>query len=204
MNDPQALIPLFHEHVSDDAQRAIYRAIHTAYEAADEMARRELHEKFAPQAWGYFRWLKLDSELMSVGERFGNASVFEYNTPDTHIGHTELHFGRIMLTAACVPIKGRKPRPAAYRDMLAENNQLELFEQQRKRVPDCQIWAVVLHVPNVPARRPLHIHVGFISPDNQLAAQLIDLKSRVEQMADTQSSSPQVRPQLRKSSETGT
>lgn len=182
VDDPQGLVKKFGRDVPEAAQTAIFRAVELAYRTADELVRKELHEAMWDQSWGYFRWLKLDSELLSVGERFGHVSRFEKNTDQTHIGHTELHFGDLILTAAMVPVRGRKPRAAAYREFLAESNQLQLFEERRRNQEKGKLWAVILHVPNVSGRTPLHVDVGFFAQDNTLAAPLVHLKERVEAM----------------------
>ena len=201
MNDPQQLVARFDQSVPPEAQKGIVRAINSAYSAANEIAKKELDQRMWPQAWGYLRWLKVDSELLSVGERFGRVARFASNTEDTHLGHTELHFGDLVLTAACVQSRGRRPRAATYRDLFAESNQALLFEEMRQHITGKnKIWAVVMHVSNVAAKVPLHIDVGFFAKDRSLAAPLIDLKKRA---AEAEIVIPQVLPKLRVRRDTG-
>ena len=183
MYDPQGLHRLFHESVPPQAQRGIVRAIMSAYSLSWERCEQWYDERLRPQAWGYLRWLQTDNELLGVGDRFGKVGKFKKNTELTHLGHTELHFGRLVLTAAAVQDGRGKPRRAAYRDLLAESNQLQLFERHAKKK---QIWGVILHTPNSASHQPLRIQVGFIAKDyNGFAAELIDLKVIVEAMEST-------------------
>lgn len=178
MNDPQGLHSLFHGSVSAAAQRGIVRSISSAYRISWEYCQQRYDERLRAQAWGYLRWIQTDNELLGVGDHFGKVSRFEKNTKNTHLGHTELHFGQLVLTAAAVPVGGSKPRRAAYREILAESNQLNLFEHHAKKK---QIWGVILHTPNVVTHEPLHIKVGFIAKDYEgFAADLIDLKAIVD------------------------
>lgn len=200
MNDPQGLHPLFHKSIPPEAQRGIVRALISAYRLSWEHCEQLYDERIRAQAWGYLRWLQTDNELLGVGDRFGKVGKFMKNTDQTHLGHAELHFGQIVLTAAAVQVGRGKPRQAAYRDLLAESNQLQLFQHHAKKK---QIWGVILHTPNSVTHRPLRIQVGFIAKDYEgFAAELIDLKAIVDAMDVTDSqAAPRLR--LRTDKETG-
>lgn len=168
---------LFDREVPAAAQRGIVKGIEVAYRVSDESCKRDYDARLWPQAWGYLRWLQVDSQLLAVGERFGKASQFPKNTPNTHIGHTELTFGQLVLSAACIQPGGNgKVRAAAYRDILSESNQLQLFERHAKKK---KLWAAILHVPNVAARVPLRIYIGFVAADYTFAAPKLDLVAHV-------------------------
>lgn len=181
MYDPQGLHQRFDNAVPQVAQAAIVKGIEVAYRLSDEECKREYDQRLHTQAWGYLRWLRVDSELLGVGDRFGKVGFFKPNTESTHIGHTELHFGDIVLTAASIQARGRRPRSAAYRDLLAESNQLGLFEHHRTANKD-KLWGLILHVPNVAARHPLDVLVGFLTRDG-FAGELIDLKKRMRRVS---------------------
>lgn len=179
MIQTERLHDLFHREVPDQVVRAIVRAIETGYRASSECCQEQYAREIQHQAWGYHRWLQIDSELLAVGQRFGNTSRFESNTEQTHIGHTELHFGRLVLTATCVQTRGCIPKYAKYREQLAVSNQFSLFPERVKRhAQNDKIWVAIMHVPNVAARTPLHIYAAFVTTDQDgvgFACEHIDL-----------------------------
>ncbi len=170
----------FKRHVPIDAVKGIVTAMEIGYQAAWDVCGRELCDEIRNQAWGYLRWLKIDSELMGVGQRYGKASHFELNTHNTHIGHTELHFGPFILTAIRTANQDSKPNKAAYRDCLAEANQLKLFERPAEDGSDVvKIWGAIQHVPDVKSHRPASIRVVFYDKDYALACPSIDLRAMI-------------------------
>lgn len=173
-------------HVPVEAQRAIVRAFKMAYSMSEEICNREFDERQRVQSWGYVRWLKIDSELLKVGERFGRVEHFPCNTENTHIGHTELHFGPFILTATRIQDRGRVPSHAAWRERLATLNETSLFECMRGIEPtnSGQIWAPLLHVPNVHDRTLKGLYVGFLTSENRYACEHFDLLAHVDQMKE--------------------
>lgn len=184
MSQTDNLQDLFLKTVSGQVIRAIVRGIETGYRASSDCCKEQYAREVQHQAWGYHRWLQIDSELLAVGKRFGNVSRFESNTEQTHIGHTELHFGPLVLTATCVPTRGCIPKYAKYREKLAMSNQLSLFEERAAlHAQNQKIWVAVMHVPNVAARAPLHIFAAFVTADQfgvGFACEHIDLMQIAE------------------------
>lgn len=175
--DPQQLHQLYESHVGPDLQRALVAGVVEGYRTTWESAK-DLQEEVQVQGWRYTRWNGVDSAILAVGKRFKSAGVkaaYVANTCETDVKHTELTIGPIVITVASVQDRNELPRSAAYRDNLAESNQL-LFGDERIR-PD-RLWVPLLHIPNPELKLPAAIYAAFPDGTDQFAAEHLDLLAR--------------------------
>lgn len=153
---------------------AIVKTIKNAYKASELSVKQHLREEVQPQAWGYDRWLTIESELLYMAERMGITSHWRDNTENTHIGHVELHFEHFFLTAVRTNTKDSKPNYAQYRKNFAESNQGMLFELD-PQPKDKKIWVAIQHVPNVKQGIPEFIRAVFYDNEYKHSCEAVDL-----------------------------
>ena len=177
---PSQLEELFQTNVPSEFQSALVRMLFHSYANSWSTVRDQFDQALWEQAWGYQRWLQVDSDLLSLASRFSRAGAegrCERNTPGTAMRHAEVQFDRVVITAACVRERGEYPREAKYRSTLAVPNQGILFGSY-EREPASPLYAIVLHVPDGTIRQPEHIDIAFPDGDGGFAGGLIPLLER--------------------------
>lgn len=162
-HDPQRLAKIFFDSVPEQVCQALPRCLSAGYADAWRQVKDNLDPRIWQQAWGYNRWLTIDSQLLAFAMRFREVGVvakFKHNTVATHMKHTELQIGRVVLTAAAVMMRNDYPKEATYRTTLAESNQPLLFPNRKPRA-DHPLYVILRHVPNTSTRQPLHADITF-------------------------------------------
>jgi hypothetical protein len=180
--DPQRFHDEFDANVSMEVQQAIVRGVGDGYARTWSKCEADYEDECKLQAWQYSRWNAIDSALLAVGKRFKSAGVsasFILNTEGSVIRHTELRVGKFIMTAAAVLAREDSPRPAAYRDLLAESNEdvYSLFTRTRPKSPST-IWVPLLHIPDIKTKMPRAIFAAFPDKDYNFACEHIDLLAR--------------------------
>jgi|GEM_PF-7097941 len=153
---------------------AIVKSIKSAYASSQQHVKQHLREEVQPQAWGYDRWLTIDSELLDMADAMGIEKQWNKNTDKTHIGHTELHFKSFFMTAVRTNDVNRRPNFAQYRESFAQSNQGLLFVSERCSRSK-KIWVALQHVPDTQTGMPQSVRAVFYDNEYKHACQAVDL-----------------------------
>lgn len=141
-----------------EGMQAMYRQSH------DEDIKRHGQVEFAHKALQYDWWLLGDAVLRTTAERFGLFAKIKTNKA-RNCPYSEVHIGDVVLTAHRVSDKNRPPRPACYRDTLAEDNFLFLPGFEPERPKDGRCYLVLAHMPQEDRIRELgSLRLGAPSP----------------------------------------
>lgn len=173
----------------------IVKTIKNAYSFSRQSCSERLREEVQPQAWGYDRWLKIDSELLDMAE----TQKIEYrwcsNTEQTHIGHTELHTASFFMTAVRTNKSDSRPNFARYRENFAQSNQYMLFETNSGPTSNGKIWVALQHVPDTKTVLPSSIRAVFYDRDYKHACEPIDLMA-IANAYDAAQNRVELKPQI--------
>lgn len=177
--DPQRLHAHFDAQVPQEIQRALLMAVVDGYASTWTKCTKEFEEETQVQAWRFTRWIGIDSAMLGVGKRFKSSGVttnFLANTPETDIRHAELRVGSIIITSCCVQERTELPRPAAYRNNLAQANQQTLFGTAPSKSD--QLWVPIVHIPDASQKMPAAVYAAFPDGDGGYASEHVDLMAR--------------------------
>lgn len=129
--------------LNDDRLRKIIRAIFIGYDAAEIEALQNHDKEDRKTILGFLRRAKIHSAFRALGQQ----EDFEAETLDINSmwNYVTLKCDNVVVTVASVYQNEKIPRPAKYRENLAQ--QLNLFEQPK--LSDDPIWVLITHKPGL-------------------------------------------------------
>lgn len=121
--------------------RAMYR------ETYEHALQRYVFPDYVNTGVHYDRWMRVDATvLMNVAQQFSLETLIRPNKA-RNCPHVEIHAGNVVLTASRVEDKDHPPRPACFRDSLAESNHMWLPGMEPKRPENGRYYLIAAHMP---------------------------------------------------------
>lgn len=195
----------FVQAVSNSLLSAILNVVYDGYKSSYDECDRTFDKTELKNILPYYRWAKINALLRGLSESLGVSVSAELNKSRNSY-HALLVAGGVRMTPSAIENRNELPREALFRETYAEDNQLNMFEDNAPRNEDAPLFGLILHAPSANQKEPRFVDIAF--PDSeytQYVGTKIDLfqlfpetvASRRIQTEEFVAAEPQVKPRSR-------
>jgi hypothetical protein len=189
----EELEKIFFDRISPKLTERLLRAVFAAHKVAAEEVAANFSKEEAENLLGFYRRAKLEGFMRDAAAMEGVAAPV-VKSRSSNWNHTELHSGRVVLTASTVQFPCDLVEVAEFRTMLARSNQGVLWPEPGD-VPDpgAPLYVILLHsrsrFPRAEPTRhgylPGSAYLAFPLPDLSGYAHEINLFDRFPAVVDS-------------------